>query len=230
MERPSLTVPRLVLPSVSATNSLPEFNETGSLPSGIPSLNLAPLSGSPLHPDWVPEPRVKVSLFHTNDRLHLKFEVEEYGRRAEVLQDMGPVWEDSCVECFVSLSPDEPGGAYYNFEFNALGRLYLSYGTGRTGRVPAPVGVLSQIARFPAWRDPESSLPGMAAWELRASIPCEAFFEDFLTSFSGLRMKANFFKCGNRLTFPHYLSWSPMSPGKPDFHQPGFFGSLFLGI
>lgn len=41
-------------------------------------------------------------------------------------------------------------------------------------------------------------------------------------------MKANFYKCGDGLTVPHYLSWSPIVTEKPDFHRPEFFNQIKL--
>lgn len=42
----------------------------------------------------------------------------------------------------------------------------------------------------------------------------------------GQTIKANFYKCGDELQTPHFLSWNPINIEKPDFHRPDFFGSL----
>ena len=42
------------------------------------------------------------------------------------------------------------------------------------------------------------------------------------------RIRANFYKCGDKTAHPHFLSWSPVSTEKPDFHRPEFFGELYL--
>ncbi len=39
-------------------------------------------------------------------------------------------------------------------------------------------------------------------------------------------LKANFYKCGDELQTPHFLSWNPIEIEKPDFHRPDFFGTL----
>ena len=39
-------------------------------------------------------------------------------------------------------------------------------------------------------------------------------------------MKANFYKCGDRLKQQHYLSWNPIDLPRPNFHCPEFFGEL----
>ncbi|WP_350005689.1 carbohydrate-binding family 9-like protein, partial [Phocaeicola dorei] len=42
----------------------------------------------------------------------------------------------------------------------------------------------------------------------------------------GMVVRANFYKCGDELQKPHFLSWSPIKIEKPDFHRPDFFGLL----
>lgn len=37
---------------------------------------------------------------------------------------------------------------------------------------------------------------------------------------------ANFYKCGDKLQTPHFLSWNPINLEKPNFHCPEFFGTL----
>ena len=46
------------------------------------------------------------------------------------------------------------------------------------------------------------------------------------SSLDGQTIKANFYKCGDELQTPHFLSWNPINIEKPDFHRPDFFGSL----
>ena len=42
----------------------------------------------------------------------------------------------------------------------------------------------------------------------------------------GARMKANFYKCGDKLQTPHFLSWNRIDLPSPNFHRPDFFGTL----
>jgi hypothetical protein len=39
-------------------------------------------------------------------------------------------------------------------------------------------------------------------------------------------MAANFYKCGNKTVHKHYLSWSPIDLGEPNFHCPEYFGVI----
>jgi len=43
-----------------------------------------------------------------------------------------------------------------------------------------------------------------------------------------MSMMANFYKCGDGLSKPHYLSWKPIVAEKPDFHRPEFFSTIEL--
>ena len=63
-------------------------------------------------------------------------------------------------------------------------------------------------------------------WELALVIPATAFFRHHLDTLDGKVMKGNFYKCGDKLQTPHFLSWSPIRLEKPQFHCPQFFGTL----
>lgn len=63
-------------------------------------------------------------------------------------------------------------------------------------------------------------------WRLRIAIPVEALWHSGLNSFAGLKATANFFKCGDGLTIPHYLTWAPVHTPSPDYHRPEFFAPV----
>ena len=63
-------------------------------------------------------------------------------------------------------------------------------------------------------------------WEVALIIPYAAFFKHQIQSLDGKEVKANFYKCGDELQTPHFLSWNPIKIEKPDFHRPDFFGTL----
>ncbi len=44
----------------------------------------------------------------------------------------------------------------------------------------------------------------------------------------GLRLRANFYCCGDLTPRPCYAAWSPVLTPAPDFHRPEFFGTLIL--
>ena len=60
---------------------------------------------------------------------------------------------------------------------------------------------------------------------LALDIPASTFG---LETFAGLQARGNFYKCGDRLPVPHYLSWAPIGTPKPDFHRPEYFDRLIF--
>jgi hypothetical protein len=43
---------------------------------------------------------------------------------------------------------------------------------------------------------------------------------------TGVQWRANFYKCGDKTSHPHWLTWSVVDKPEPDFHRPEFFGIL----
>jgi hypothetical protein len=64
----------------------------------------------------------------------------------------------------------------------------------------------------------------MFSWTLTLAIPFDVFFDHNISNLTGKTFRANFHKCGDKLTLPHYVTWNPIETEKPDFHQPAYFG------
>ena len=170
-------------------------------------------------------PEVSFRMFHTGDRLMLRFDVAESYTAALVTEDNGEVWTDSCVEFFIA--PDE--GLYYNFETTCIARMLLSGRKSRTEDVqPAPAEVLASVKRFTTYPfgEPFAEREGDNRWSLTLAIPPQALFRHALTDWSGLEARMNLYKCGDRLSHPHFLSWKPVRMENPDFHRPEFFEAV----
>lgn len=171
-------------------------------------------------------PSVQFRLAHTDDSLLLHFQVREASVRATAPADNGRVWEDSCVEFFSVPAGD---GVYYNLECNCAGTLLVGAGAAREGRQRAPQAVLDRVQRWASLgREPFAERIGACSWEVALIIPASTFFLHELGSFAGCDIRANFYKCGDLLPTPHFLSWNPIDLPKPDFHCPQFFGLLHL--
>ena len=79
------------------------------------------------------------------------------------------VWEDSCVEFFISLEGDVN---YYNFEFNAIGTVLGAYGPDRNSREWIPKERLELIQTTPSLgREIIENLEGDVQWELDIVLP-----------------------------------------------------------
>lgn len=166
-------------------------------------------------------PEVSFRLFHNDAYLFIQYDVREKCTAALETVDGNDVYKDSCVEFFIL---PEGSDHYYNFEWNAIGTLCMSRRTGRHDPVHAPKEVLSSVLTCSTYgRKAFSEIKGDNLWQLRAAIPCSALFGDKLESWEGARFRANFYKCGDALSTPHYVTWAPIGAPSPDYHRPEFF-------
>ena len=158
--------------------------------------------------------------------LVLHYRVNEQSVRAHYAEDGGKVWTDSCVECFVRNADDD---TYYNIECNCIGTLLAASGNGRHNRVPVAPELRSAVLRWTSLGSEafeERHEP--TAWEVALVIPVALFAAHPLRLEAGATLRANFYKCGDELSVPHFLSWNPIKVPEPDFHRPEYFGELEL--
>ena len=144
--------------------------------------------------------------------------------RALNTEDNGSQWEDSCVEVFIE-NPD--GSEYYNFEINPIGKILAAKGPGREGRVKRPAEEMEEILRIARFEGPQEYAGGIWDWRVTVLIPFELVGAD--PENLPEKLRANFYKCGDKTAHPHFLSWNPVGTPSPDFHRPEFFGELVLG-
>lgn len=171
-------------------------------------------------------PEVSFRIAHTGRELLLHYKVKEASVRALAAADNGRVWEDACVEFFVSPQGND---CYYNFECNCAAKLLIQAGVWNERRPLAEPEVLAEVKRWSSLgTEPFAERAGECSWEVTLVIPVGAFFQHALTCLDGRTMKGNFYKCGDKLQTPHFLSWSPIGLERPMFHCPAFFGTLFF--
>jgi hypothetical protein len=170
------------------------------------------------------KPDVKFSIGYAGNEILLKFYVTEDHFKAEKTVTNDMVCEDSCVEFFVSPSDD---GIYYNIEFNGIGTCLMGSGTARQNNTKADPSIISKIRRKASPVSvPVSEKKGLFPWTITIAISSALFFHHNIKKLKGKTFRANFYKCGDKLSIPHYLTWNPVETSNPDFHQPGFFGML----
>ena len=160
----------------------------------------------------------------TEDSLLVDFRVSGLDLRALNAEDNGRQWEDSCVEVFL----ENPGGnEYYNFEINPLGKVLAARGAGRENRTKRPAEEMEQIIRTAQFEGPQEFDGGIWNWRVTVVIPFELVGVD--PENLPEKVRANFYKCGDKTAHPHFVSWNPVGTPSPDFHRPEFFGELLLG-
>jgi hypothetical protein len=178
--------------------------------------------------NWVEAPDVHVnfSIRHDSNSIYLYYQVEEPEVRAVNTKFNSPVWEDSCVEFFLAFGGDD---GYYNLEINAIGTILGAFGMDRNKRFHLADSLLSQIETTPSLeRKPIENLERRTFWSMQLIIPIRVFHFTNIKTLSGVDAHANFYKCGDKLKKPHYLSWKPVLTSTPDFHSPGYFGQIYF--
>jgi hypothetical protein len=174
--------------------------------------------------DYSYKPDVNFSIAYGENEIFLKYYVREDYFKAEKNETNQMVCEDSCVEFFVS--PEEDG-IYYNFEFNGIGTCLLGTGTGRENSTRCNPEIVKSIRRLSsAGTAPVKETEGAFEWTITVAIPFETFFHHKVNNIKGKTFRANFYKCGDMLKVPHYVTWNPIGTENPDYHQPGYFGLL----
>lgn len=170
------------------------------------------------------KPDVMFSIAYSDNEILLKYYVTEQWFKAEKTEANQEVYEDSCVEFFVSPADD---GIYYNFEFNGIGTCLMGSGKGREDRKRTDPEIISGIRRQTSVREKSvSEKKGKFSWSITLAIPLNVFFHHKISGLKGKMFRANFYKCGDKLAVPHYVTWNPIGTEKPDYHQPAFFGLL----
>jgi hypothetical protein len=170
------------------------------------------------------KPDVRLAIAYGDNEIFLKYYVTENYFKAEKTSSNDMVCEDSCVEFFVSPEAD---GIYYNIEFNAIGTCLLGSGTERANSTRVDPAIISKIRRITsAGTSPFKERTGENKWTITIALPFEVFFRHKIKNLKGKTFRANFYKCGDKLSVPHYVTWSPVSTKEPDYHRPEYFGML----
>ena len=87
---------------------------------------------------------------------------------------------------------------------------------------------LKRIKRYASpGNRPFEEMEGLFSWEVVVAIPYDLIGLDKQNLPDSLR--ANFYKCADASSLPHYLSWNPIQTEHPDFHRPEFFGRMMIG-
>ena len=177
-------------------------------------------------------PITEAKMLYDDTGLHGVFRVEDCHIICRNLEYQSPVYKDSCVEFFAK--PKEEKG-YFNFEMNCSGTLLLQYiedpartpdGFASFIRVPKEIGGSVRVQG--AFSGPiETEITEPLEWNLSFFIPFRVFetYAGPLGCVSGQVWRANFHKCADESSHPHWGAWSRMAD-RLDFHNPDQFGIL----
>jgi Domain of unknown function (DUF1083). len=167
---------------------------------------------------------VTVRAAHDGERIYLYYIVTGEAIRAVNTDDFGSVWEDSCVEFFMQR---EGAKTYRNFECNILGALLTA--THETRAVAEKLTQeVASIYRYSSIHHRYEAGRQVSDWTMYLEIPKRAMGFGANESLAGQKIRANFYKCGDKTPEPHFLSWNPIDLPSPNFHVPQFFGIVEL--
>lgn len=177
-------------------------------------------------------PRTQAKAIYDDQGIYIHFRVEDRYVRAIETEYHGKVWEDACVEFFVQPRPDR---GYFNFEMNCGGTLLLSYQENKAwkgtplrepGAVPWSMAQGVRVYHsMPKTVEPENPEP--VTWQVEYFIPfdiLEAYLGE-LGEVGGQTWRANFYKCAENNSHPHWASWA-LIEAELNFHRPEFFSEI----
>ena len=147
--------------------------------------------------------------------------VRESDPRRRETEHQRDIYKDSCVEWFVNFMPDSCD-RYFNFETNANGAMHVAF---RRDRHEGQMLTAEDIAALNIHAEIKDS-----TWEVSYSVPF-SLIRKYIQQYrfeEGMKIRTNFYKCGDETEFPHYGIWTEYALEKPDFHRPECFGEIVL--
>jgi hypothetical protein len=198
-------------------------------------------------------PQVQVRALYDTRGLYLHYQVDDRYVLSTRTEFQADVWRDACVEFFVQPKPNRgyfnfeinAGGAlllgykeHPSFS-DARNRVAVAAGGAdgvdlkdapasfpEEGRLSWELASAVRIAHsLPKVVSPERTDP--VRWWVAVHIPF-ALLEEYvgpLGEVAGQTWRANFYKCSEDNSHPHWGTWSPVL-GQLNFHQPRYFGYL----
>ena len=180
-------------------------------------------------PDHQPKTEAKVAW--DDEHLYVIFRVEDRYVRATAQKYFEPVYQDSCVEFFLTPQEDSAKG-YFNLETNCIGTILmyhqLSRGVGNRPLETKDLDKIRMATSLPKGQPIDPELAGPVVWTLEYALPWKILknYAEVVAPAPGVKWRANFYKCADNTSHPHWLTWSKIPLERPDFHQPMYFGTL----
>lgn len=146
--------------------------------------------------------------------------------RSEITEINGEICTDSALELYIMPDP-ENSDIYFDIEFNPLGVAFYSYGPSRETQIdiePRP----KEYFKVETLICQDSNIGSY--WQIIYNIPFE-FIYGYIPEakiHKGVAARGNFFKCGDKTKYPHYIAWNNIVWPHPDFHRPEYFGTIIF--
>lgn len=163
----------------------------------------------------------RAQIAYDDENIYVRLETEEYEHRNVEMPPYGLPCEDSCLEFF--FAPVEGDRRYFNIEINSNSCIYFGIGHSIKDLIRLIPDEHREIL-FPKIKMKEGG------WSVEFVITADLikiFFPQY-TIYSGKKIRANCFKCADKTTPPHYLSWNHLTLGEPSFHDIECFGEMIF--
>ncbi|MCG8306972.1 MAG: carbohydrate-binding family 9-like protein [Cytophagales bacterium] len=174
-------------------------------------------------------PFTQAKLGYDDEAIYVIFRVEDQYVKAVHTDHQDPVYQDSCVEFFFTPESDIDAG-YFNLEMNCGGTMLFHHqmkpGTDKVNINSDDIPMMTVAHSLPEVVDPE--IEDKTTWMVEYRIPFSMLkkYHDFSAPETGAIWRANFYKCADKTSHPHWLTWAPVDFPRPNFHLPKYFGIL----
>ena len=174
-------------------------------------------------------PKVEVKIAYDDMVIYMMYRVEDRYVRAVAAEHQDNVCGDSCVEFFFTPDSDVSKG-YFNLEINCGGTMLFHFqpvpGKGRIVIPKSECNKIRSAHSLPRIVDPEIEEPVTWTVEYWIHIALLKRYCQVITPTPHIAWRANFYKCADNTSHPHWLTWSPVNSPNPNFHLPQSFGIL----
>jgi hypothetical protein len=174
-------------------------------------------------------PKTQARVLYDDENIYVIFRVKDRFVRAVAKGCHGDVWKDSCVEFFFTPALNIERG-YFNLETNCGGTILFRYQPApRKNRQFIKEEDCKEIEiahSLPEIIEPE--IKDSITWTLEYRLPLKVLqkYCEIEKPSPGVIWRANFYKCGDNTSHPHWLTWSFVANETPNFHLPQYFGTL----
>lgn len=207
------------------THSVADYQWEGPPWEAVPSVTIKHHMGHPpAH-----RPLTKVKLLYDDNAIYVRFWVRDRYVIALETDSQSAVCRDSCVELFFSPGDDVSPG-YFNIEANCVGTALFHYQRNPQIDQKLLTAEINQLDMRHSINGPTvaQEITKPVTWTLGYRVPFSALEPYTITSrpHAGVIWRANLYKCADRSSHPHWLTWSPVAFERPNFHlkeQFGFF-------
>jgi len=171
-------------------------------------------------------PSVDFAVAHNGTSLLIHYRVTEKRTLGKMMNDLDPVYKDSCCEFFCM---NEGDSLYYNIESNCIGSILMECGSGRGNRTASTKENLQCIDRWASLgRESIGLIEQETHWELALVLPVATFWQHNYSTFSGKTFRVNVYNCLGSGNDRQYVTWNPIDTPSPDFHRPEYFKRLYF--